>query len=129
MTDSELATNERSPSERKTLEDALTIAIGTIDNQQLVDSDQQYTLAAGFLVLANDMAAMLDAAKKSTHFCGWCERANGDSRLGLVAMPIDEIREHTVRCQHNPLVQEFAELRLRIADLERGSTLHREECR
>ena len=104
----------RAPEERRTLEDALRIATDIVDlsdeNRHAVDVDH-YTLAAGFLILAQDMAAMLDAARKATHFCGWCERANNNSRLGLVALPIDEIREHTVHCEHNPVVQRCDALR------------------
>ena len=97
---------ERDPNERKTLEDALNIATALVDRAaegDLVDSEQ-YTLAAGFLVLCGDMAAMLDAAKKATHFCGWCQRANCDSRVGPQTFTLEEVREHTVTCQHNPVV-------------------------
>lgn len=111
-TTSEQPSRERDPNERKTLEDALNIATALVDRAaegDLVDSEQ-YTLAAGFLVLCGDMAAMLDAAKKATHFCGWCERANGNSRTGLQTYSLDEVREHTVRCEHNPLVYDRSAL-------------------
>lgn len=108
----------RDPVERKTLEDALKIAGVIVDKAaegETVDSEV-YTLAAGFLVLAGDMAAMLDAAKKATHYCGWCQRANGDSRIDLATYTLDEVREHTVRCEHNPVVAELAKVK---SDAER----------
>ena len=105
-------TRERDPVERKTLEDALRIATTIVDDVAdlepvPLDADEVYTLAAGFLVLCGDMAAMLDAAKKATHFCGWCEQANNNSRIGLTTYTLDEVREHTVRCEHNPVVRQL----------------------
>ena len=108
------STGARDPAERKTLEDALNIATAIIDEEGVdagrtnVQSDR-YTLAAGFLVLCNDMAAMLDASKKATHYCGWCEQANGNSRTGLQTYSLEEVREHTVGCENNPLVQRLNE--------------------
>jgi len=103
----------RDPKERKTLEDALNVATEVVDkiaDGALVDADL-FVVSAGFLVLCGDMAAMLDAAKQATQFCGWCQRANGNSRVGLAAYTLDEVRDHTVRCEHNPLVRQIVAAR------------------
>lgn len=99
----------RDPRERKTLEDALKVACDIADKAasgELVDSET-YTLAAGFLVLADDLRAMLDAAKAHRLRCGWCERAGGHP-AELPTYTLEEVREHTVKCEHNPLVQKLA---------------------
>jgi hypothetical protein len=120
MTDTnQEATRERAPAERKTLEDALNIATSIVDaeagrERAPMGTAEQYTLAAGFLVLCGDMAAMLDASKKASNYCGWCERANENSRIDRVPMTLDEVREHTVKCRHNPVVAEVERLRSEI---------------
>ena len=111
-------TRQRDPAERRALEDAFKIAGTIVDKAaegETVDSEV-YTLAAGFLVLAGDIAAMLDAATKATHFCGWCQRANGDSRIDLPTYTLDEVREHTVKCEHNPVAQTVAAAKSALSD-------------
>lgn len=104
---------ERSPSEQQTLKDALDIATAIVDADTITDV-RQHILAAGFLVLAGDLAAMLDAARTSSHYCGWCEKAKG-SRIDLQLMSLDDVRAHTVRCGHNPVVKALQRLRPVVA--------------
>lgn len=123
----------RDPVERRTLEDALKIATDIVeeegdDAQRTGVQSDRYTLAAGFLVLAGDITAMLDAAKKATHFCGWCQRANGDSRIDLPTYTLDEVREHTVKCEHNPLVQSIKAAKSALSDWDWDGLVRDAKC-
>lgn len=112
MSEPEQATRDRAPEDRKTLEDAFKVACAITDRaaEGLTVDSEQYTLAAGFLLLCDDLAGYWEAIAKGKHYCGWCEKA-GRSRADLPQFTLEEVREHTVACEHNPLVREIATLR------------------
>lgn len=108
----------RDPQDRKTLEDAFRIARGIIDrtNETKATDADDFWLASGFLILCQDLAGYWEAVTKQRHYCGWCERA-GISRADLPSMTLDEAAEHTLMCEHNPLVRELADQRAENARL------------
>jgi len=63
----------------------------------------------GLRVVAHALVVQIHATRTS-FVCGWCVAAAGDgddarARLAQNRMTLDGVREHAVRCQHNPLVQ------------------------
>lgn len=101
---------ERDPEQRKTLEDALRIAYDVHNAAEgtpaMPSADDLLTLAQGFIILAQDLAGYWEAIQQQKQYCGWCEHA-GIPRGDLPAMTLEDIRNHTVACEHNPLVQEL----------------------
>lgn len=107
----------RDPKDRKTLEDAFNTARAIIDLAEnprdapcLPVADDMATLAYGFMLLCSDLAGYWEAVAQGKHYCGWCEHA-GLPRAELPQLSLEEIREHTLACEHNPLVRQLAEAR------------------
>lgn len=72
-------------------------------------TDEQALVA--FANLACNEAASNAGYGKGPQVCGWCVLAAGDTQEAADAAPtmtLAEVREHTLKCQHNPLVKSVA---------------------
>lgn len=90
-------------------------------------SDEQ-TLAIGFATIGSEwLAARIcvdelaghDVNDNRTMSCGWCLRAAGNTlraRLDSKMYTFAEVTEHTLTCEHNPLVVENAKLKKQLRD-------------
>lgn len=128
---------ERGPREQKILMDALEATEpvmtallgqprkegegdGPIDFEkveQLGDLDPNDGIAVAYWILTAELCRIHEASKQPPSFsCGWCQRAA--ARDGTTWEPAlrseEEHVEHTLHCEHNPLVVEVKALRERL---------------
>lgn len=80
------------------------------------------TIAAyGVLILASDMAACM-RTPPDTSRCAWCMEAAAGDESAMLEIPLRtmaEAREHTLQCEHNPLVRRVATLESELTAAER----------
>jgi hypothetical protein len=96
--------------------------------RDVVDLSDEAMLAAGYLILTRDAIEMIADANDpngsafSRTVCGWCRRAQAGITevMELPRYSEEEVKAHTMSCQHNPLVRERDEAR---AECERLRTL------
>jgi hypothetical protein len=75
-----------------------------LDVMELLDE------VAAWSGIADHAVAELERIINLPHACGWCIRAAGDTdeaRKAAQRFSLDEIRSHTVTCEHNPLVRQL----------------------
>ncbi len=102
----------------------------TSDDQLELDEDALYMRAVDLAMpvheanLGRPSADVSDehAVAVAAQICGWCALAAGDAEAdwaGAKRHTLDEIRSHALTCEHNPIVKELAQLRARLAELDK----------
>lgn len=85
------------------------MAAEDIEGKTVADLTDEQALVNGFALFLEDWRGFVEMP--ALNRCGWCAEANGEDWDALPRMTLAEIREHTVACQHNPLVVENERLK------------------
>lgn len=112
--------DERPEYENAVLERAVEIVNAKIpelpEHDTLESLTDEQVLIVAFSIIARDYAIMIRQRREppQTNKCGWCVDAagrTGESWRSAQSMTWEEIKEHTLVCDHNPLVQQLEHIR------------------